>query len=170
PAAPLWSSLSFGATYGGAIRSGALWHGPGVIVALDEPRWLADPELWVEGRWVLPQTWNQPGDVVQTISMRAGVSARLSTYLRLGVGGGADREAEEITTVPMVDPRVPTMTTRIPANWRPAGRLFGRVVSRSWRGFAASATLYAEAVHAADPQNTFRAGITVEGWWRSSGD
>jgi hypothetical protein len=167
--APPWSSLGVAASYGGAIRDSAFWQGPGVVLAADEPRWLADPGLWVEGRWVFPQASNPAGNVMQTISARAGVDARLSALVRLGVGGGFDRESMELTFHPLPAGLLNT-PDMIPANWRPAVRLFGRLASRSWRGFSASATLFLDAVHSADPQNTFRAGVTVEGWWRSSGD
>jgi hypothetical protein len=168
PQPPFWSSLSLAATYGGAIRSGALWHGPGVILAVDEPRWLADPDVWLEARRVFPQGWEQPTNIVQTISARAGVSARLSAHVRLGVGGGVDREAMSFTAFPKTAPRF-AMQVMAP-DWQPAARVFARLLSGSWRGFAASATAFADAVHAPDPQNTFRAGFTVEGWWRSGGD
>ena len=168
PDSPFGSSLALAATYGGAIRGGALWHGPGVILAVDEPRWLADPDLWLEGRWVFAHTWDQPDNLVQTISARAGVSARLSAHVRLGVGGGFDRESMSFTTVPMNLPRFAMPT--FPPEWQPAARVFVRLGSGSWRGFAASATAFGDAVHSPDPSNTFRAGITVEGWWRSSGN
>jgi hypothetical protein len=170
PEPPLWSSLSVAASYGGAVRSHALWDGPGLILAVDEPRWVADPEVWVEGRWVLPQAWDQPSNVVRTISARAGVSARVSSLGRLGVGMGFDRESINITTVTM-DPNAGQLSsTRLAPNYQPAARVFGRLVSLSWHGFAASATLFLDAVHSPDPQNTFRGGVSVEGWWRSRGN
>jgi hypothetical protein len=172
PEPPLWSSLAVAASYGGAVRSHALWDGPGLILAVDEPRWVADPEAWIEGRWVLPQAWDQPSNVVHTISVRSGVSGRVSSFARLGVGFGFDRESTDIAdmNIPPRDPRAVMSSTLLAPNYQPAARVFGRLVSLSWRGFAASATVFLDAVHSPDPGNTFRGGVTIEGWWRSRGN
>lgn len=166
---PLWSSLAVAASYGGAVRGGTFWHGPGVILAVDEPRWLADPDVWLDARWVFPQASDQPNNFAQTISARAGVSGRVSAHARLGLGFGVDREVTSMSSTRVsIDPRLAPM--HFPPNWQPAARVFGRLFSGAWHGFAASATVFADAVHSPDPQNTFRAGLTIEGWWRSRGD
>jgi hypothetical protein len=164
---PLGAALAIGATYGGTIRGGAFWDGPGVSLAVDEPSWYDDPELWMELRYVFPRAFDAPSNVVETFAGRAGVSMRWLEHLRVGIGVGVDRESLSFTTVANMGPGGPTSTTTVAPNWQPAARAFARVVSRSWRGFSLSATLLLDAVHSPDPVNTLRPGLTVEGWWRS---
>ena len=167
---PLWSSLAVAASYGGSVHNGSLWHGPGLILAIDEPRWLADPEVFVEARWVLPQESDNLSTHVQTIAARAGVSARVSAHVRLGLGLGVDRESMRFSNIlPVANGMGVMSSTTVAPDWQPAARVFGRVSSRSWRGFAASATLFFEAVHSPDPQNALRGGLSIEGWWRTRG-
>jgi hypothetical protein len=168
PAAPApWASLGVAASYGGSVRSGVIWDGPGLVLAADEPSWPEDPELSLELRYVFPHAWDGPNNVIETISGRAGISVRWWGPLRLGLGAGLDREAGRATQVGPNMMGGAASLTSTSLEWRPAARAFVRVASRSWRGFSVGATLFLDTVSTSDPQDRFRGGFSVEAWWRS---
>jgi hypothetical protein len=157
------SSLAIGASYGGTYHLGSVWQGPSLLMAVREPTWPREPEVWLDLRYVLPHSFDTGGDTTQTIAGRAGVSLRAWPYVRLGLGVGVDRER---STFELLSPGAGAIPSRY-TSWQPAARVFTRVSTRSWKGFSLSETLFLDAVHSPDPQNTFRAGLTFEAWWRS---
>ena len=142
------------------------WQGPALLMAVER----APPggsELLeatsLTGRYLLPHASNGPGDTMQTIAGRAGVSLRASPAVRLGLGVGVDREE---ATYQLLSPGAGALASRY-TNWQEAARVFARVSTRWWKGFSLSETLLLDAVHSPDLQNTFRIGLAFEGWWRS---
>ena len=157
---PDWSRVVLGGSYGGEIRAGALWAGPGVTLALAGSSWRDDPELWVDLRYAFAHEWLEPGTMVQTMAGRAGVSVSWVRYVRIGLGLGADREQWTWT----LDAKSPATNAAI---WRPAARLFTRIESPRWKGLSLAATVFLDAVHSPDPVNTLRPGLALEVSWRS---
>jgi hypothetical protein len=186
PAQPPSAALRFrlaGFYQATSVGSG-LFHGPGVIATLSDRGRLRDPEIWLTAGYDIPGEFgNQIASLlIDALWMRAGLSLRLTDTIRLGAGGGFDRQTTRLVYLAgagngYVDRSV---------NYIAAGRLFARIGPTSLAGIDVSLTAFLDVAGSTERDayvgssttanaivsftlyrsNVLRPGFALELWWR----
>jgi len=143
PAAPAAPELRFrvGAFYEVQSSGGGLFHGPGLILTLSDSGRAHDPEVWLTGGYEVPGEFgNQLASLtISALWARAGLSIRLNDAVRLGLGGGVDRQTTRLVYI--ASPAVSSLSSTND-HLVPVGRLLVRAGPTRLAGVDISLTVF----------------------------
>jgi len=103
-----------GAFYEVQSSGGGMFQGPGLIATVSDSGRPHDPELWLAGGYQVPGDYgNQLAALtISALWARTGLSIRLKDAVRLGLGGGVDRQTTRLVYIVGGTPGYPDVDER----------------------------------------------------------
>jgi len=171
-----------GAFYEVQSSGSGTFQGPGLIATLSDSGRAHDPEVWLAGGYEVPGEFgNQLASLtISALWARAGLSIRLNEAVRLGLGGGIDRQTTHLVYIASA---AVSSSSSSDDRLVPVGRLLVRAGPTRLAGVDVSLTAFLDVspAHQVDiylntadtplvattlyQSNVVRPGFSLDLWW-----